>query len=193
MKILLLITFLLISVYAPACDCSPMNREHSKWLMETADLIVLGTALENVHHHDSIRQQRDQTSNGVQIKLKVDKVIKGELSSEIVYVNQFSNHNCSYVFELGKQYVILGTQIQDFMNRSPFSEKDVNKDAIPVTVQEPPPPAIGSQDAKKLMVYNIEEESVNFWKKILTGNTVVHTNKCSVFEAGSVSGNYFTK
>ena len=190
----MLILFLLsISTIGWTCTCNPLTKKEAKKINKKADYVLLGNAIENVHHNDSIKATWDSQKFGVNVKFKVEKVYKGSLQAEFVFINQFETDNCIQTFRFGDKYIIIGTRIEKFENLRPFSEAVYKEDEIFESVVSPPPPPIGGLTIRKMKCYNIEMELVDHWNEIAETEIVVYTNQCSSFYAESSYGKYFSK
>ncbi|SMP13195.1 hypothetical protein SAMN06265367_102187 [Algoriphagus winogradskyi] len=194
LKRIMLILFLLsLPTIGWTCTCMSLTKKNVKKITKNADYVLLGTAVENVHHNDSIKATLDSEKFGIDVKFKVEKVYKGSLQAEFVYINQFETDNCIQAFRFGEKYIIVGTRIEKFENLRPFSEAVYKEDKIFETVASPPPPPIGGLTIRKMKCYNIEMELVEHWNKIAENEIVVYTNQCSSFNAESTYGKYFSK
>ncbi|SFU07387.1 hypothetical protein SAMN04489724_3695 [Algoriphagus locisalis] len=192
-KTVLILFILSLTTFGWACTCNTIAKKVAKKITKNADYVLLGTAVENVHHSDSIEAVWDSEKVGINVKFKVEKVYKGSLQTEFVYINQFETDNCTQSFRFGEKYIIVGTLIEKFENLRPFSEAIYKKDEIFETVVSPPPPPIGGLSIRKMKCYNIEMELVDYWNKIAENEIVVYTNQCSSFHAESTYGKYFSK
>lgn len=194
LKRFILIFFLFIlPTIGWTCTCMSLTKKEIKKIKKNADYVLLGTAIENVHHNDSIKASWDSENFGINVKFKVEKVYKGNLNTEFVFINQFETDNCIQAFKFGDKYIIVGTRIEKFENLRPFSETVNEKDEIFETVASPPPPPIGGLTIRKSKCYNIEMELVDHWNKIAENGIVIYTNQCSSFYAESTYGKYFSK
>lgn len=171
----------------------PLTEKDAKRITKKADYVLLGTAVGNVHHNDTIQAHWDSEQFGIHVKFKVEKVYKGKLETEFVFINQFETGNCIQSFKFGEKYIIVGTRIKIFENLRQFSEDVYKEDEIFETVQPPPPPPIGGLTINKMRCYNIEMELVDHWNEIAKKEIVVYTNQCSSFYAESTYGEYFRK
>lgn len=191
MKYLLILFFLSNSIVAWSCQCFSLKTV--KELAKNAEYIIVGNPVENLHHNDSIKRKWDSENFGMEVKLKVVKVIKGDVKSEFVYINQFEVDNCRTPLKFGEQYIIIGTRILSFENQRPFSEKEYSIDKIFETIQPPPPPPIGGKTIEKFDVFNVEMELVNHWNKIAENEIILFTYDCGVFNSKSPYGKYFLR
>jgi hypothetical protein len=187
----LILLFFILPVIGWTCTCFTLTKKEAKRITNKADYVLLGTPVENVHHNDSIKAHWDRENFGMHVKFKVEKVYKGRLETEFVYLNQFESDNCIQAFQFGEKYIIVGTKIEKFKNLRPFSEKDYDENEILITVQPPPLPPIDGMTIKEKECYNIEMELVDHWNEIAEKETVLYTNQCSSFYAKSTYGKYF--
>ena len=175
------------------CTCMEVSKKDAKKISKKADYVLLGTAVENVHHNDSIKKHWDSEQFGIHVKFKVEKVYKGKLETEFIFINQFETGNCVQFFKFGEKYIIVGAIIKKFENLRPFSEEEYKEDEIFETFQSPSPPPIGGLTINKLKCYNIEIELVDHWNEIVEKEIVVYTNQCSSFHGESAYAKYFKK
>lgn len=176
-----------------ACTCMTVSKKDAKRISKRADYVLLGTAVENVHHNDSIKEYWDNEQIGTHVKFKVEKVYKGQIEAEFVFINQFETGNCIQSFQFGEKYIVVATAIKKFENVRPFSEDLYKEDGIFEASQPPPPPPIGGPTINKMKCYNIEMELVDHWNEIVEKEIVVYTNQCASFYAESTSAKYFIK
>ncbi len=169
----------------------PLTRKGAKKIKKKADFVLLGTAVENVHHNDSIKAFFDSEKSGLHVKFKVEKIYKGKLETDFVFVNQFETDNCIRSFKFGEKYIVVGTRINQFESLRPFSEDVFREEEIFETVPSPPPAPIGGLTLNKLKCHNIEMELIDHWNKIVEKEIVVYTNQCASFYAKSTQGKYF--
>jgi len=191
MKVTLTILILIFSTYCWGCQCGPLSRKDVRRIAKQANFVLVGIAIENVHYNDSVKLERNMRNYGRDVKFKVIKIIKGELKSNYVYLNQFES-DCPISYKFGEQYVIVGTQIKEFENERPFSETDYNNHKI-FDVILPPPRQIGGMTIAKMRCFNVEKELVDYWNSIVKNEIVLFTQQCSSFYATSRYGKYFSK
>jgi hypothetical protein len=192
---MLLFFFLLFNLpkFGCACTCFSISKKEAKRISKEADYVVLGHATENIHPNDTIKGDSDSLRNGVHVKFKVEKVYKGDLNTEFIFINQFES-DCRELFEFGKNYVIVGTRIKEFENLRPISASQTFRaNEIFETFQTPPPRPIGGPTINKMKVYNEERLVVDYWNEIAKNEIVIYTDQCSTFDENSTYGKYFAK
>lgn len=149
-RLIFILLLLILSNIGWACTCMTISKRDAKRISKKADYVLLGTAVENVHHNDSIKEQWDSEQFGINVKFKVEKVYKGRLETEFIFINQFETGNCIQSFKFGEKYIIVGTTVKKFENLRPFSEEVYKEDEIFETFQSPPPPPIGGLTINKM-------------------------------------------
>ncbi len=193
---MLLFFFLLFNLpnFGFACTCFSISKKEAKRISKEADYVVLGHATENIHPNDTIKGDWDIMQKGYHVKFKVEKVYKGRIDSDFIYINQFETGNCVESFEFGKKYIIVGTRIKEFENVRPLNARmKFKEDDLSETFPPPPPPAIGGL-TNATMKCNYEEDSVvEYWNEIAKREIVVYTNQCSSFYPNSTYGRYFVR
>lgn len=195
MKMLLFI-FLIFNLpnFGFACTCFSISKKEARKISREADYVLLGSPIENIHPNDTIKGQWDSMRNGIHVKFKVEKVYKGSIKKEFIFINQFETGNCLQVFEFGKNYVIVGTRIKEFENLRPISAiQSFRENEIFETFQTPPPRPIGGPTINKMKCYNEEKSVVEYWNQIAKNEIVVYTDQCSTFGENSTYGKYFAK
>lgn len=96
-----------------ACSCGFFwpNEAILKDLTENSDLVVFGHPIKNIN--DTFISDNPKYM-GTMILFKVDSLIKGELKSDTIFINQQTVGNCSQNFMPNEQYVIFGNQIVQY-------------------------------------------------------------------------------
>ena len=112
-KIYLITTLLLIAQTSFACSCSffGANEAIIKDLSANSDLVVVGHAIKNI---DSNFISDNPKYMSTMILFKVESVLKGELKSDTIFINQETMGNCSQHFMPNEKYVIFGNQIKNY-------------------------------------------------------------------------------
>lgn len=191
--------FILLLINPPnigwACSCISISKKEAKKISRKADYVLLGSAIENIHPNDTIKEYWDKLQEGYHVKFKVDEVYKGRIDAEFIFINQFETGNCIELFEFGKKYIIVGTRIKEFENVRPLNAREeFREDELFETfIPPPPPPPIGGLTINKMKCYNEEETVVEYWNEIAKKEIVVYTNQCSSFYQNSTYGKYFDK
>jgi hypothetical protein len=177
-----------------ACTCFSISKKDARKISRKADYVVLGYATENIHPNDTIKGDWDRMQKGYEVKFKVEKVYKGKIDSEFIYINQFETGNCVESFEFGKKYIIVGTRIKEFENVRPLNARlEFKEDDIFETFPPPPPPPLGGLSINKMKCYYEEKSVVEYWNEIAKREIVVYTNQCSSFYPNSTYGRYFVR
>ncbi len=112
-KIYLTAILLSIIQYSFACSCSYffLNDVISKDLLEHSDVLIIGHPIKNI---DSDFISPNLNYMGTMILFKVDSLIKGELRSDTIFINQETMGNCAQNFIPNETYVIFGNQIKKY-------------------------------------------------------------------------------
>ena len=173
-----------IPITSWTCSCPPLSPNLVDKLFEEAELVFVGSPIENVHYNVSIKQEWDDSGFGTEVKFKVTKVLKGQLDSEYVFINQIETDNCFLTFEFGDSYVIVGRRILNFQTMNPFSAYDFSHNELP----SPPSPSILGVTIENYLCHNVEMEAIDFWNNIAEKEAVIYTNQCWAFESESNYG-----
>lgn len=112
-KIFLITTLLLFFQASFACSCSFFWASEAiiKDLSQNSDLVVIGHPIKNI---DDNFISANPKYMGTMILFKVDSIIKGELKSDTIFINQETIGNCSQYFMPNEKYVIFGNQIKHY-------------------------------------------------------------------------------
>lgn len=96
-----------------ACSCSFFWPSESiiKNLSENSDVVIFGHPIKNVN--DTFVSPNPKYM-GTTILFKVESVLKGELKSDTIFINQETMGNCSMHFMPNEKYVIFGKQIKSY-------------------------------------------------------------------------------
>ena len=190
--------FILLIFYVPnlgfACSCFSISKKEARKISREVDYIVLGSPIENIHPNDTIKGQWDSLKEGYHVKFKVEKVYKGRIDSEFIFINQFETGNCLQVFEFGQKYIILGAQVKKFLGFRPANSTDeLVEDKFFQIFPPPPPHPIAWLNKNEMITYNEEKSVVDYWNQIAKNEIVVYTDQCSTFGENSTYGKYFAK
>lgn len=170
-----------------ACECFPIDSLSAENILEDYEYAIIGSAIKNINYDPEVNEMWDNFKQGYEVVIVVDSVIKGHLSSKTIIINQFSNGNCSQLFEFGKPYLILGNRLTKFINRTP--ELPEQKDGeIPVSLPPPPPNSIRNS---AMYCYYIGQEEIDNWNELAAEYLIVYTNQCVSFNAKSQYARYF--
>ncbi len=190
-KNLLIILLSCLPIIGWACTCPTLTKKDIKRISREADFVIMGSAVENVYSNDSIKLNLDKEKYGIEVKFKVEKVYKGKLNSDFVYINQFETGNCIQKFEFGEQYIIIGSRVKRFENKNPNPEAEYMEDEILISNQLPPPPPLGGLKNKRMKCYNIKNEKIEYWDELAQKEIVLYANQCSTFNPEGTFGMYF--
>lgn len=192
-KIILFFLFLIFPIIGFACTCFSISKKEARKISREADYIVLGSPIENIHPNDTIKGQWDSLGKGYHVKFKVEKVYKGSIKKEFIFINQFETGNCVMSFQFGEKYIIVGTRIKEFENlRQVNLGEDFGEGDFHETFPPPPPPMAGLT-INRMKCFNEESSEVDYWNEIAKNEIVVYTNQCSTFGENSTYGKYFAK
>ena len=138
-----IIIFLLISVSTFACQCVEFNKENIKEFKKSVDYIVIGTVVNNLnwYNNEFLDSHWKKENNAKEVVVKVERVLRGKLKSDYIYIYQLDAGNCARNFENGKKYILTGHQIKKFINLTPSQQKNVISndtltDDIPITKRD---------------------------------------------------------
>jgi hypothetical protein len=179
MKAYLTTLLLLFSIFGYACICGSPYRKDINEITNVFDFVVIGTVVE--YKNSNVPQSGN---NDNVVKIKVKSILKGQLNSEYIFVNLFSYESCGYSFLMGKEYVVLGDQIKEFIDMTPTAE-DKNG--------TPPPPPIFDLPTNQFPCYNIEKEAIEYWNTLANNETVIYNDGCFSFLSDSEEGRYFKR
>ncbi|MCB0495794.1 MAG: hypothetical protein KDC79_06640 [Cyclobacteriaceae bacterium] len=164
-----------------ACTCETDSTVIRKY-MEDAEYIVIGHAIKNIDYNNEVRESWDKRNSGFEVVFVVDSIIKGEIESNEILINQFGEGNCSQLFEFGERYILFGNRLKKFINRTPKIPK-VKKGEIPATLEPPPPPSIFETI---MYCYNNKDNEIRYWNKLAESKIVLHSSQCSTFNMNSL-------
>jgi multimeric flavodoxin WrbA len=190
----LLFIFLIFNLpnFGFACSCFSISKKEARKISREADYVLLGYPIENIHPNDTIKGDWDRLQKGYHVKFKVEKVFKGRIDMEFIFINQFETGNCLQVFEFGKKCIIVGTQVKEFVGYRPANSPDEHvEDKFSQIFPPPPPHPIAWLNKNEMISYNEEKLVVDYWNEIAKNGIVVYTNQCSTFDEKSTYGKYF--
>lgn len=186
LKPLLLFILLAVAGRVNACQCFPIDSASANELMHEVEFIITGHAVSNVGFNSEVNGMWDQRSKGYNVLIEIDSVIKGNVDSKTLIVKQFGG-NCDQIFEFGEQYLIVGNQLDKFVNRTPRRRK-TKEGEIPPTSMPSPPPSVHSKTA---IFYDSSDEEVGFWNEQANKQVILNTSMCSSFYVTSRNASYF--
>jgi multimeric flavodoxin WrbA len=165
---------------AYSCVCAPLEPSRYQELVDQYDAIVIGTPIEVVVHDDELKSMWTKAKQFTEVKIKIEKVLKGKIDSGFIVVNQFGTGNCGRMYKFGENYLIFGDRINS------FSMGDKYKSTIPDPCPPPPPP---NEFINGTMTCHSEEEKeVEFWKNISRKEFVIFSDYCISFYTNSDLG-----
>lgn len=160
------------------CEDYPSSSNIEEWI-EDADLIIEGEYIKDIDWRSSDSDSLNATTQGIHIYFKVNKVIKGQLKSDTVAINQWGNGNCTKIFKKEEEYIVFGYEVKGFQSlRGDYYQKYDSSDDIP-----PQPPLDILAEDKLLKTYYSGNQEVNYWNEIANQYKVVQTSSCSAFSS----------
>lgn len=187
LKHLLLIILLVVAERVNACECFPIDSASANELMNEVEFVIIGHAVRNIGFNSEVNGMWDQRNRGYNVLIEIDSVIKGDVDSKAVIVKQFGG-NCDQIFEFGEQYLIVGNQLDKFVNRTPRYERTNDEELPPTSLPPPPPPSIYD---KTVTFYSNSDEEVKFWNGLANEQIILNTSMCSSFFVTSKKASYF--
>ena len=169
-----------------ACECFSIDSISAKELANEVEFVIIGHAVKNVEFYSEVNRMWDQREQGYNVLIEVDSVVKGNVKSKNIVIKQFGG-NCDQIFEFGEQYLIIGNQLEKFINKTPKRPKTIEGE-IPLTSVPPPPPSIHDT---KVYLFNNEKEEVDYWNKLANESIIINTSMCSSFAVESWNAKYF--
>lgn len=185
-RYLLQIILLAVAECANACVCFPIDSTSANELMNEVEFIIVGRAVKNVGFNSEVNGMWNHRNRGFNVLIQIDSVIQGNVELKTVIIKQFGG-NCDQIFEFGEQYLIIGSQLDEFVNRTPKRRK-TKEEEIPHTSIPPPPPSVYSKTA---IFYNSSDEEVHFWSALAEEQVILNTSMCSSFYITSKIADYF--
>lgn len=187
-KHILMIACLFLIEPVIACSCFFIDSTYAEEIMKEVDFVVVGRAIKNVGFSQEVNSRWDKENRGFDVQFEVDSIIKGDLMSKSLIVKQFGG-NCDQIFKFGEQYLVIGYEIEKFIDKTPKQRKP-KKGEIPENQIPPPPPSVYSRTA---VFYNSGHKEVSFWNNKAKKNIVLETSMCSSFPIDSATAGYFLK
>ncbi len=172
-----------------ACECFPIDSLSAENILKDYEFAIIGSAIKNINYSPEINEMWDSSKQGYEVVIVVDSVIKGDLSSKEIVINQFSNGNCSQIFEFGKPYLILGNRLSTFINRTPDLLEPEDGEIL---VEYPPPPPNSIQNST-MYCFNNDQEEIDYWNELASEYLVLYTSQCVSFETSRRYASYFLK
>ena len=177
MKKILLILFTLFSFQLFACKCEGWNKETIDKLIQKSDYIFIGTVVGNVNlNNNEIQDYSWRTNNSSsEVVIKVERIIKGKLASEYVYITQFNQGNCSRFFIKGEKYIITGFKIKKFIS---FTSQKKNKYLEKIKTQTETIEIPDVEFKKNKFYMNNLGGNFKGWNELAKKETLISTNIC---------------
>lgn len=176
-----ILIFLLCLKYSVAlsCECQLFTKFDIKKLKSNVDYIVYGTVINQINIENSSTLDHNWKNNkwATEVVLQVDRVIKGKLESNLIYITQYNQGNCAVGFTKGEQYVIAGNRVDEFVDLTPNSENNLESHQYPFTR------FINNR-------FLVENSSLDFlrWNELCREKVMILTNDCSSGSAKSYFG-----
>lgn len=161
---------------ANACECFSIDSLSANELMNEVEFVVIGHAIRNVGVNSEVNSTWDQRGRGYNVLIEIDSVIKGDINSKTLIIRQFGG-SCDQMFEFDEQYLIVGNQLENFVNGTPKRDKD-KEGEIPPTSMPPQPPSVHSKTAT---FYESSDEEVIYWNALANHQIILNTSICSSF------------
>ena len=158
-----------------SCTCPDFSSKKSiEKLIKSVDVIIVGTVVEHINveglEYVDLIWESDKRSQNVIVR--VDKIIKGEVKTEYISINQLAAGNCAIGFEYKKQYLITGDLIEKFIDSTPKENKNrvYKKDKIPFKLD--------IKIVKNNIYVSNLEYSFEKWNLLSKEQNIVSTNAC---------------
>ena len=178
MKIVTVLT-LFFSTLGYSCECMQFDKKSIKEYKNSVDFILIGEVVNyiNINKNEYLDYDWKNESKAYEIVIKVEKIIKGNVKSEFVYITQVFGGNCSRKFKLGEKYVFTGNLVNEFLDlTSKHRKKYIKSNSTKERIDKYERPI---QDYKDNKVYLT---NINFsfrkWNKIARKNTLIETDGC---------------
>ncbi|SHO62607.1 hypothetical protein [Algoriphagus zhangzhouensis] len=168
-----------------ACSCPPFRIYSAERIKSENEFIFIGTPIENLILDNGLRHFWNGENEGTEVRFRVEKVIKGKITSQFVAINQFIHGNCARFFQFGERYIIVGNEIKGFIpNYAKIFEYPYLRHAI---IQQVLYDGIYSQ--KQLSTS--EPEIVKYWNELAKAFRVMDTDACRTFTLNSQYASLF--
>ncbi|MEB2776787.1 hypothetical protein SYJ56_15785 [Algoriphagus sp. D3-2-R+10] len=154
--------------------------------MSEVEFVIIGHAVKNVGLNTEVNGMWDQHNRGYNVLFEIDSVIKGNLESKMIIVKQFGG-NCDQIFKFGEPYLIVGNQLEEFVNKTPKRRKPKKG--------EIPPASMPSVYSKTAIFYDSSDDEVNYWQELANEQIILNTSMCSSLLSGQLKkrNNFLTK
>ncbi|MFD2036197.1 hypothetical protein ACFSKL_15445 [Belliella marina] len=162
MKIPLIIVFLIFLNGQEGYFCSCGGKYDSKYFkeqIERADFVFVGKPIKNVGVHSQRINQLDEEGIGYNVLFKVDSVIKGELKSQEVIIDQWNDGSCANTFKIGEKYIVFGIDYKMHWGYEETIEEEMKLKKE------------GYEEFTQFDYYTLNEDKYN----------IINTNYCSSF------------
>ena len=158
-----------------ACTCGiELTKDGADKLKEHMEIIVEGTVIEVVD------EQFDIYGLNQNVRVCVDRVIKGPKDLDEIVTNQYSAGNCAKGLSIGNSYIIGGSEIKKFERVVvDYSEN----------IRMPLPNS--NLENQKLSIENISKSFIRLWNRIARETTVILTDGCLIFRSDIEFATYF--
>ena len=174
MKLIIAIVILLFLPFKSSspnfCVCSKLDNKNVAEMKKNSDVIVIGKFTQRIPLD---RYDQESNLNGY---FKIDSIIKGPNDLENLVINQFSTGNCHELFELDKEYLVLGIHIKGFKDLTAQNKSDKSDG------EHLPPPPSNEIHNSIMDCFSSDKRTLKKWNKIADRNYVIHTNQCSTYK-----------
>lgn len=117
---LILILIFLNAQEGYSCSCGgKYDSEYFKGKIESADFVFVGEAIKNVGFNYHRNNQLSEEGIGHNVLFKIDSVIKGEIKTLVVIIDQYNSGSCTQDFKIGEKYIVFGI---DYKNHWHYEE-----------------------------------------------------------------------
>jgi hypothetical protein len=104
-KVISIYILLFISIDSYACSCS--GSEYKK-IFKHADYVIIGRPIKNIHPDTAVSRLLDLEKGGTELIFKVEKILKGDLKTNEVIINQIGRGSCTEWMRIGEKYLVFG-------------------------------------------------------------------------------------
>ncbi|MBO9700999.1 MAG: hypothetical protein J7604_12370 [Sporocytophaga sp.] len=173
-----LFTILLITTIQTSFACSCMffnSNDAMDGLFNSSDLVIIGHPIQNID--TTYYRSKNPKFIGITILVKVDSVLKGELKSDTIFINQTTNGNCSENFIHNEQYLIFGDQIKTYENLG-ITDNGFGEDFY---------------EESKTLKFEDRFNMIDTFRKYTDKYYTIYTSGCISFMKDSSIWEYFTR
>lgn len=95
----------IVSFESIACSCFELKY---KRMFKHADYVLIGRPVKNVHPDTAVSRVLDLENGGTELLFKVEKILKGDLKTNEVIINQIGRGSCTEWMRIGDKYLVFG-------------------------------------------------------------------------------------